>query len=167
MLNFLSPTKDDIPSLIAVVLWWLLMVTIRRSPYIVALVSIGGTALHEACHWIFGLLLGAKPGSISLWPRKENNEWILGTASFNNLHLLNAAPVAFAPLAMLPLGVGIFKYWLTVAYLDANYAAWVVASYFTACCFFACVPSSTDVRVGAVSAMLYLIIGYAVWYWGC
>lgn len=86
---------------------------------------------------------------------------MLGSVSFRNLNIWNAAPVAFAPLAMLPLGTLVMLYWMVPAFQAGQYATWAAAGYLGACCFFSGLPSPTDIRVGALSALMYSTLGSA------
>jgi len=160
-LQQISP--ETLPSIVLVVAWWGFMRSVRYSGYGIALLSIASTWLHEMMHLIYGFLLGAKPVSFSLWPRRVGDSWVLGSVGFTNLNIWNSAFVAFAPLTMVPVGVALFQWWLMPAYLAGSYLEWLGAGYLVACCFFSCLPSTTDVRIGAASALMYSVLGYALW----
>lgn len=149
---------------ILVVAWLGLMFAVRRSGYLIAFISLAATALHEACHWLVGLLLNAQPRSVTLMPKRQGGHWVLGAVSFANLNLWNSAFVALAPLAMLPLGVWAFQAWMVPAFAAGDYPSWGLAGYIVACCAFGGLPSTADIRIGAASAFLYALIAGAAWW---
>lgn len=161
--DYLSITPDTLPSILLVGAWWGLMRSVRYSGYGIALLSIASTWLHEMMHLIYGFLLCAKPVSFSLWPKRVGDSWVLGSVGFTNLNIWNSAFVAFAPLTMVIVGAALFQGWLLPAFLAGSYLEWLGAGYIVACCFFSCLPSMTDVRIGAVSALMYGIMGYGLW----
>ncbi len=144
--------------------WLGLMFALRRSGYLIALISLAATALHEACHLLAGLVLNAKPRSLTVFPRRQDRRWVLGEVAFANLNLWNSAFVALAPLAMLPLGLWAFQAWMVPALAAGAYASWCLAGYVVACCLFGCLPSATDIRIGAASAVVYALIAGSAWW---
>ncbi|MFC0168373.1 hypothetical protein ACFFKC_09790 [Pseudoduganella danionis] len=160
-LSTLSPAV--LASGLLVLGWLALLRWLRHSLYLLALLSFCATVLHEACHWLVGLLLHARPIAVALWPRRQGQRWIMGAVSFRNLHLANAAPVALAPLALFPLGWLLARHWLLPAYAAGHYGSWTMAGYVVACCVVGGLPSVVDVRVGALSALLYVLLGVGLW----
>lgn len=149
----------------ALVLGWLVLLrALRHSMYLLALLSFAATLMHEACHWLVGLLLHARPVAVALWPRRQGQHWVLGSVSFRNLHLGNAAWVALAPLALFPLGWLLAQHWLWPAYAAGQYGRWILAGYLVACCAYGGLPSRTDLRLAAGSALLYVLLGWALWW---
>lgn len=149
----------------ALVAAWLgLMFALRRSGYLIALISLAATMLHEACHLLAGLVLNAQPQSITLIPKRQGRRWVLGAVAFSNLNLWNSAFVALAPLAMLPLGLWAFQAWMVPAFAAGAYASWSLAGYIVACCLFGGLPSGTDIRIGAASTVFYSLIVGAGWW---
>jgi hypothetical protein len=140
--------------------WLYALHFLRRSPYAVAFFGLFSTIMHEACHFIVGLLLRAKPVSVSLWPRKEGNAWVLGYVAFSNITLWNAAFVGLAPLLMFPLGWLLFLYWTIPSFAAGWHLSWALSGYVVACCIFGGLPSTTDIKVAFASAFLY---GLAFW----
>lgn len=149
---------------VLVAAWLGLMFALRRSGYLIALISLAATVLHEACHLLVGLLLNAKPQSVTLLPKRQGRHWVLGAVAFANLSLWNSAFVALAPLAMLPLGAWAFQAWMVPALAAGDYVSWGLAGYIVACCVFGGLPSGTDIRIGAVSTVFYGAIGCALWW---
>jgi len=155
--------SDAIPSWLLVAAWFYLLRRVRTSGLGIALLALVGTSMHEAAHYVVGLVLRAKPVSVSLLPRREGNRWILGSVGFTGLNIFNAAFVAFAPLALLGVAWLAFAFWLLPAFLAGQYLTWLVGGYVVACMLFSSIPSSTDVRIGAVSALMYCALGYGLW----
>jgi hypothetical protein len=163
MHNFASFSLLNYPSVLLVLGWLLLMHSLRQFGYGIAFISFMGTALHEICHLVVGFLLNAKPVSFSLWPKREGRHWVLGSVGFKNINIWNAAFVAFAPFAMLPLGWFAFQLWMCPAFSTEAYLSWIISGYVVACCAYACMPSIIDIRVGALSAAMYCAIVFVVW----
>lgn len=154
---------DAAPSLLLVGLWFAVLRYFRYSGYGIALLSLAGTSLHEAMHYVVGLLLGARPVSVNLFPRRQGNTWVLGSVGFTGLNIFNSAFVAFAPLLLFGVAWAVFVWWLLPAFVAGHYLSWLIAGYVSACTLFSSTPSSTDVRIGALSAIMYGGAGYGVW----
>lgn len=61
------------------------------------------TVMHELAHYMSALMLGGKPVGFSLWPRRKNGLWQLGSVTAR-VTLISAAPTALAPLLWLLVG---------------------------------------------------------------
>ena len=151
------------PSLVLLAAWMWLLHRSRTAGWKVALLSLPGTTAHEFFHYAYGLLLGAKPVSVSLFPKKNGNTWILGSVSFARLNIWNAAFVALAPLTLYPLGYVLLVYVMEPALKAGDLSLWFFSGYLAACCFFSGFPSSTDFKVGATSIVLYGAVGFGLW----
>ena len=160
--NFLL-TSQTIPSVALVVAWLCIMHSLRHVGWSLAFIGLLGTSLHELTHYICGLILGAKPVSVSLIPKRQGDTWILGSVGFVNLNIWNSAFVAFAPLLLIGVAWLMFEYWLYPAFLDCNYLNWLLAGYVVACSLYSSLPSTTDIRIGALSAIMWGSIGYGIW----
>jgi len=154
------------PSIILVVAWLVVMHIARRSAWQIALVSLPGTALHELCHFLLGGLLMAKPVSVSLIPGRQENGWKLGAVKFTSLNIINAAPVAYAPLLLVGLAWILFDRWMLPVFQAGDYPVWVLSGYAVACALFSCLPSPRDIRVGGLSTFVWGAVCYGVW-WLC
>ncbi|HEY0061685.1 MAG TPA: hypothetical protein VGC21_06170 [Telluria sp.] len=67
-----------------------------------------GTMCHELAHWVAGLLTGARPGALTIIPRRQGAHWQLGSVTLTRVRWYNAAPAALAPLLiiLIPFAVG-------------------------------------------------------------
>ncbi len=151
-----------LPALAITGLWLVLLWRWRYSGYGIAVLSLPGTVLHEFMHYLVGALLRAEPVSVSLWPRREGNYWVLGSVGFARLRLWNAAFVALAPLLLLPAGYGLILL-VEAAWLAEHYLIGGCLGYLAACALFACAPSVTDLKVGGPSIALYGLAAYLLW----
>lgn len=160
----LSFTAKTLPSLLLILAWLGVMRSTRSSGWWVAVISLPGTFMHEALHGLVGFVLFAKPKSFSIFPKRQGNTWVLGSVDFTNLNIWNAAPVAFAPLLMLGIGWLLYVNWMLPTFLMSNYLIWVASGYVVACSLFSCIPSTTDIKVGAVSGLMYGSVGFGLWH---
>lgn len=116
------------------------------------------TIMHELAHYMAALLLGGKPIGFTLWPKRENGTWRLGSVTAK-VTILSAAPTALAPLL-----------WLLVAgVLMAGRAGLAGESLSMLCgiyvaaymCAAASIPSWQDLKV-AITHPLSLILWVAI-----
>ena len=49
------------------------------------------------------------------------------------------------------------------AFIAGQYLSWLISSYLVAACLFSCIPSSTDIKIGALSGLMYGSVGYLLW----
>lgn len=160
--DFLTPAAGaQFASGLLTLLWWLGLNWLRKGAWRFAVVALAGTALHELMHFLVGAVLGARPVSVSLFPKQKDGVWTLGSVEFETLGLWNSAPVALAPLLLLPIAaLGVL--WGLPALLEAGqWTLWFVTGYVTAAALQASLPSSTDWRVGGASILLYSALGAA------
>jgi len=160
----LNLTGNMIPSAVLILTWMGIVRATRYSGWKIALISLPGTWLHEISHLLVGILLFAKPASFSIWPKREGKQWVLGSVGFTNLNVWNAVFVALAPLSLLGIAWGVFQFWMMPAFNSANYLSWIAAGYAVSCCMFSAIPSTTDIKAGAPSGLMYGGVSYAVWY---
>lgn len=152
------------PSLALILVWTLGLRFFRRFPLLLAFFSLGGTLLHELLHAGIGFLVRAKPVSLSILPSRTEEGWVFGYVSFTNLHVLNAAPVALAPLLMVPGGYWLLHAWMLPAYATGNILMWVVAGFTVASILYSSIPSITDFKIGAKSIIFYGIVVILLYY---
>lgn len=130
------------------------------------LLTLAGTICHELAHLVVGQLVGARPVSLSIIPRRialpgKRWQWRLGSVTLSRVTWYNAAPSALAPLliVLLPLGVA---WWRTrgdwhFAPLDLALALALAPQWLS---FW---PSAADWRIAARSwPCLLIIAGIAV-----
>jgi len=162
---FFTPATPGLaPGLLLVVAWWLLLYRLRRGILRTALLGLGGTFLHEFMHFLVGLLLRGHPISFSVLPVKVPGQgWTLGSVQFRRVNIWNAAPVALSPLLMLPLGAAVLVGALAPALAEGEFLMGVGLGYVAASCWDACVPSRTDLRMGAKSMLMYAVLGLVLW----
>jgi hypothetical protein len=151
-------------SLIALLCWLLFLVAAQRQFFHIALLGFPGVIMHESMHLIVGLLLLAKPVSMNLIPRRSANKWLFGSVSFTRLNLLNAAPVAYAPLLLLGVAWLLFNHWMVPSIHAKHYLEWALSGYITACAAFYSLPSFTDIKVGGWSTLFWGLVGLTIWW---
>jgi len=152
-----------LPSILLLAAWLGVLRAARHSGWRIALLSLPGTVGHEALHLGAGWAFRARPTSFSIFPKREGDRWVLGSVGFTNLNIWNAAPVAFAPILLAGIGWLVFQFWTQPAFTAGEYVSWIVSGYVVATCLFSCMPSSTDIKVGALSGLMYGGIGYLLW----
>ncbi len=136
----LTPTLST--HLLALITLLLLLLWLRRFPWLYALSIWPGTVAHELLHFSAGLLMGAKPVSLSVIPRrKPEGGWVLGSVMFARLRWWNSVPVGLAPLALMPAGGWAFMESATLPLLSAHGAG---LKLLTAQCLLAGWPSPRD-----------------------
>ena len=107
--------------LLAAILLVLAVLWLRRWPRLYALSIWPGTVAHELLHFVAGLLMGAKPVSMSVIPRrKPEGGWVLGSVMFARLRWWNSVPVGLAPLALVPAGGWAFMESVTLPLLSGG-----------------------------------------------
>ena len=117
-----------------------------KNIYIIAIINSIGTIFHELLHYIFGLILGARPTRFSLLPKATESGYVLGSVSFAGLRGWQAPPVALA-LVLLPVAYLIDQYFFSyVPFNLATYFAYVFALVVT---IENALPSIADIKVAA------------------
>ena len=136
----------------------------KRAVVSLALIGFPGVVLHETMHLIVGLVLFAKPQSMRLFPKRDGHGWQFGSVSFTGLNILNAAPVAYAPLLLLIVAWYLFQQWMVPLFMEQHYEAWAFVGYIISCALFYSLPSSTDIKVAGLSTLFWLILAFLGWY---
>lgn len=133
---------------------------LRRLPWLYVAARLPGTFAHELLHFIVGFVLGAKPVSLSIRPRRTvAGRLVYGEVAFTRLRWWNEVPIGLAPLLLLPLAIWLFS----LACLAAP-GAWIspVLMILVWECLLSCVPSLRDmfhVIVGAtISAVVVVTV---------
>jgi hypothetical protein len=116
------------------------------------------TIMHEMAHFVAAFLTGGRPSSLSVWPKKSGNGWILGSVS-SVPTLLSAAPTALAPLGWLVIGYYSLVLWDVRPLWVPDYLL-VVILY---ACSASCIPSWQDIKVALtypLSLFMYVATAY-------
>lgn len=161
--DLLNTLVSDIPSVLLVLLWLGVLQRVRASGWLAALLRLVGTIGHEALHASVGWVLRAKPVSFSFIPKKVGDRWVFGSVGFTQLNIWNSAPVAFAPLLLAGVSWLVYQHWTHPALLAGSYASWALSGYVLATCLTGSIPSTIDIKIGALSALMYGAVGYFVW----
>jgi hypothetical protein len=147
--------------LLAALLLVLAILRLRRWPWLYAIAIWPGTAAHELLHAVAGLLMGAKPVSMTLIPqRKPEGGWVLGSVMFARLRWWNSVPVGLAPLALVPAGGWVF--WQCVALPLVSMAS-AGLKLLTVQCLLACWPSPRDWSHATLGLLMLTVLGVLVY----
>ena len=165
MSEFLSGIIDNIPAGAYGMYFILVLLTVglvrcSLHPTIFALVAWPGTLAHELAHAAVGVILGAKPTSMTLWPKSlGNGRWQLGGVGFTNLKWWNAPWTAMAPMLLAPLSMALALGWAYPAWAAGDFLAAAPALYVCATMLQAAWPSPTDFEIAFPGLV---VIGIAV-----
>lgn len=132
---------------------------------VICLTRLPGVILHELAHLLAGILFRAQPESFNLIPqRREGGRWALGSVAFRRVTALNAVPIAFAPLALVPLSYLLCRYWFD--WLAASLANTLLLYSVLFLLVANALPSRQDLRVAANwrSILLYGAIAVLLYY---
>lgn len=109
-----------------------------------------GVFSHELSHFIVGYLTRARPVGMTLIPRREGNQIILGSVEFERLTWANAWATALAPLLALP-ALYALALWRTTNQVGGltfeDLAWWALAGPIALHCW----PSRADWRIALIS----------------
>lgn len=133
-------------------------------PTIFALIAWPGTLMHELAHGVTGLMLGAKPSSMTLWPKSlGGGRWQLGSVGFTNLTWWNAPWTAMAPMLLAPLSLVLAMWWAYPAWVAGDMGRAGFALYVCATMLQASWPSSTDFEVAFPGLVVMALVGAWLW----
>lgn len=142
--------------LLALLALLLFLLWLRRFPWLYALCIWPGTIAHELLHFCAGLLMGAKPVSLSVIPkRKPEGGWVLGSVMFARLRWWNSVPVGLAPLALVPAAGWAFVESVAMPLLSAESAG---LKLLTAQCLLAGWPSPRDWSHAIIGLLMIAIL---------
>lgn len=109
-----------------------------------------GVFSHELFHFAVGYLTRARPIGMTLIPRREGNQIILGSVEFERLTWANAWATALAPLLALPVLYALTS-WRTTNQVGGlafeDLAWWILAGPIVLHCW----PSRADWRIALIS----------------
>lgn len=144
---------------LAIALIWTLGLFAQRLGIIVyAIFALPGTVMHEAAHFIVGLLFRARPTFPSLIPEKIEGGWKLGSVNFIPT-FINVIPVSLAPMTLLP---GAIVYAAYVMH-PAHGAYYVLHAWVTGTVLKASTPSSQDWKVAAPALIVVVAVGVGIY----
>ncbi|GBG14360.1 major facilitator transporter [Novimethylophilus kurashikiensis] len=140
----------------------LTIVLVRSSmhPSTFALVSWVGTVTHEASHGIVGLVLGAKPCELSLFPKQNaDGSWTLGYVAFSNMRWWNAPFTAMAPMLLAPLAIWLVADWAYPFIVAGDTLGSLWRTSICSIIFQASWPSKQDFKVAApgLAVIIFLL----------
>ncbi|HWQ07561.1 MAG TPA: hypothetical protein VN436_00560, partial [Holophaga sp.] len=133
---------------------------LKRRFWIFTLATLPGTFCHELCHLCIGGLLNGQPAHFTIWPRRGERSWTMGSVSFSHVRWYNAFFMGMAPLLLLPAA-----YWLLAWRLGEHPAfAWREGLwlYLLANLVHASLPSWQDCRVAFRSPVGWVLLGAGV-----
>lgn len=129
-----------------------------RSIGVYALVTVPGTFMHELMHWTAAALTQGDPHGFSIIPSGNTLGYVLVRPNWYNATIIALAPLLLAPLTL----------FVMVVAARSDAVKLLLFSYFAACCWAACVPSSADFAIAAsypsswlFGAMMVAVIGWA------
>jgi hypothetical protein len=147
--------------LLAALMALLAILWLRRWPWLYAIALWPGTVAHELLHFVAGLLMGAKPVSLTVIPkRKLEGGWVLGSVMFARLRWWNSVPVGLAPLALVPAGGWAF---IQSAALPLMSVASVGLKLVTVQCLLAGWPSPRDWSHAIIGLLMLAVLGVLVY----
>src|SRR5688572_29199551 len=85
---------------------------VATSKWLFALLVLPGTTLHEVAHWLVAVLSNGRPHAPSVIPNFAGRRWTLGEVVIANPTWYNRAPIALAPLLLLPLAYFCYQWWV-------------------------------------------------------
>lgn len=146
----------DIALVTAIVVMGMLAARLGILTY--CLFTMPGTLAHESAHYIVALLLRARPSFPRVIPKRaEDGGWLLGSVQFAGT-ALNKAPIALAPLMLIPASILYIGFYMHKAHGWPYMAhAWVAGTMLTAS-----MPSRQDWKLAAPAIMVVLLIAAAI-----
>ncbi|MGD9637655.1 MAG: hypothetical protein AB7U85_01180 [Alphaproteobacteria bacterium] len=163
--DFLEFLFNDRFILIALVIF---LIRIKYATYknmwLLALVNIFGTFLHELCHFVIGTITNARPIDFEILPKKAGpGFYTMGSVSFENIKYYNAVPSAMAPLLLLPFG-----FWLNQnlnLLMEPNFKNYILYVLMQTIIIENAIPSRTDFRIAfkyPLGVLLYGILALCI-----
>lgn len=132
----------------------------RLGMWAYAAFALPGTAAHELAHYLAALLLMARPRFPSLWPRRSETGWRLGSVAFH-APWWRAGPIALAPVLLLPAGLA----WIATFMPASGGVVLALHAWIAGTLLGAAVPSRADLRIAAPTLALLGVSAAAVVAW--
>jgi len=110
--------------------------------------------LHELTHFIISLLMGGKPRSFKVFPKKTQKGISLGEVSSENINFINAFPISMAPLLLF----GSLFFWENYFnFFGETIYSYILFVYIIVNVTISAIPSSQDIKVAMSN------FGFLVW----
>lgn len=130
------------------------------------------TFFHELAHYVISFILGGKPTKFKVLPTKQTyilddrryTRWELGYVVSTNFNWFNAFPISFAPLLLLPVAYGVYKYFFL--FMDSGFTSTLLMYFIIYSLVSSSLPSITDIKLGVfhnLSFIVYSIAGFIVY----
>ncbi|WP_188109514.1 hypothetical protein [Sulfurimonas indica] len=124
-----------------------------------------GTFFHELAHFVVSVLLFGKPVKVSLFPKKQENGYVLGYVESSNVTWYNALPISLAPLVLIPVAFYFKEYFFV--FVDQNVYTYLLEIFITATLLENAIPSLQDFKVAFsnIGFIFYIAIVAAYFYY--
>jgi len=122
--------------------------------YLISLLTLPGTFMHELMHLIASFISFGKPTNFSIIPKKNNSGITLGSVSSSNMTWYNAIIISLAPFLLYFIAYYLMKILPSIH----NELYYYATLYFIANLLFAGTPSSTDWKLAFKKSWILLLI---------
>ena len=122
--------------------------------YLISLLTLPGTFMHELMHLLASFVTFGKPTSFSIIPKKHNGGITLGSVSSANVKWYNAIIISLAPLALYFIAYYLMKILPSIG----NEVYYYATLYFIANLLFAGTPSPTDWRLAFKKSWFLIVV---------
>ena len=163
ILEFISKYKDlislnelnsiNILSILVVIITLYIFKRINNF-YLISLLTLPGTFMHEMMHLIASFISFGKPVSFTIIPKKKGAGLTLGSVSSANIRWYNAIIISLAPLLLFVIAYYLLIY---IQNLDDK-IYFYLGLYMVANLIFAGMPSSTDWKLAFKKSWILLLI---------
>ena len=147
---------------LAAVLW--IFRRARGSFWGLSLLVLPGTLAHECCHLAVGWAMNGQPTRFTIFPKRTQGGYELGSVSFRHLRWYNAFFAGMAPLLLLGAAFLLGRWRLSegLAFSAAN----LIWLYLLANLLASALPSGPDLRIAARSPIGWILLAAAMgWAW--
>lgn len=124
-----------------------------KKQYVLLLLSLPSTVMHELCHLMMALLSYGRPSSFSIIPKKENDRYVLGSVEFIPTWY-NAFIISMAPLIL---------WWIALYLFFTNHVLIVSPLFYWL--LVGGLPSKQDVKVGFMHGFGFILLLSTIIYW--
>jgi len=130
--------------------------------YLISLLTLPGTFMHELMHLLASFITFGKPTSFSIIPKKHNGGITLGSVTSSNITWYNALLISLAPFALYFIAYYLMKILPSIH----NELYYYATLYFIANLLFAGTPSGTDWRLAFKKSwvLILLVVGLIIEY---